>query len=221
MKKKSMIFFVLSAVSFLLFAGLTAMVKFVDVEAIGPLRSSIGLASMNRSFKELFGVNMLWHDVAEILGYLIFAFVGFFAVLGVIQLIKRKKLFAVDRAILLLGVFYAAVAAVYVAFELVVVNYRPILIEGELEASYPSSHTLLAICVVATAIVALHKIFGAKKWVICLDVVSSLAMTATVVFRAISGVHWLTDILAGIILSLALVFLYCGAVEIEKKELDK
>ena len=216
-----MLFFVLSAVSFLLFAGLTTMVKLVDVKAIGPRESWIGLASLNSFFKELFGVNMLWHDIAEILGYLIFAFVGFFAVLGVIQLIKRKKLFAVDRAILLLGVFYAVVGAVYVAFEFVVVNYRPILIEGELEASYPSSHTLLAICVVATAIVALHKIFGAKKWVICLDVVSALVMAATVVFRAISGVHWFTDILAGIILSLALVFLYCGMVGIEKKELDK
>ena len=221
MNKKSITFFVLGGIFLAFFAILTVALLFIDVRTIGPEGSSIGFATLNGAYAEGIGVNMLCYDIAEILGYLIFAFVGFFAVLGVIQLIKRKKLFAVDREILLLGVFYAAVAAVYVAFELVVVNYRPILIEGELEASYPSSHTLLAICVVATAIVALHKIFGAKKWVICLDVVSSLAMTATVVFRAISGVHWLTDILAGIILSLALVFLYCGAVEIEKKELDK
>lgn len=221
MKRKSIVFFILAGIFFLLFAALTLAVSLIDLRPIGPQGSPVGLAGINGFFFELFGVNMLWHDIAEILGYAILLFVAFFAILGAIQLIKRKKLFAVDRAILLLGVFYAAVAAVYVAFELVVVNYRPILIEGELEASYPSSHTLLAICVVATAIVALHKIFGAKKWVICLDVVSSLAMTATVVFRAISGVHWLTDILAGIILSLALVFLYCGAVEIEKKELDK
>ena len=219
MKKKSIIFFVSSAVSFLLFALLTVLVSLVDVRAIGPLGSSVGLASLNGFFKELFGVNMLWHDIAEILGYVILLYVVFFALLGVIQLIKRKTLLAVDRPILLLGVFYAVVAALYVAFEFVVINYRPILVEGELEASYPSSHTLLAICVVCTAVVALHRIFSAKKILVCLDVASLLVMAATVIFRAISGVHWFTDIIAGILLSLCLVFLYCGALGLtEKKE---
>ena len=212
MKKKSIIFFVSSAVSFLLFALLTVLVSLVDVRAIGPLGSSVGLASLNGFFKELFGVNMLWHDIAEILGYVILLYVVFFALLGVIQLIKRTT-------ILRLGVFYAVVAALYVAFEFVVINYRPILVEGELEASYPSSHTLLAICVVCTAVVALHRIFSAKKILVCLDVASLLVMAATVIFRAISGVHWFTDIIAGILLSLCLVFLYCGALGLtEKKE---
>ena len=213
MKKKGIIFFIASGLSFLLFAALTLLVSLVDVKPIGPLGSSVGLASLNSFFAELFGVNMLWHDIAEILGYFILLYVGFFALLGLIQLIKRKKLFAIDRPILLLGLFYVALVAVYAAFEFVVVNYRPILVEGELEASYPSSHTLLAICVVCTAIVALHKIFGAKKWVICLDAVSAAVMAATVVFRSVSGVHWFTDIIAGILLSLALAFLYCGALE--------
>ena len=211
MKKKSIIFFIASGVSFLLFAALTAAVVLIDVRPIGPLASSVGLATVNDFFAKLFGVNMLWHDIAEILGYIILLYVAFFGLLGGVQLVKRKKLFAVDRPILLLGAFYALVVAVYVAFELVVINYRPTLIEGALEASYPSSHTLLAICVVCTAIVALQHIFGAKKLIICIDVISALIMTATVIFRTISGVHWFTDIIAGILLSAALVLLYCGA----------
>lgn len=161
---------------------------------------------------------MLCYDIAEVLGYIVFLYVGFFAVLGAVQLIKRKKLFAVDREILLLGVFYAVVAAAYAAFEIVVINYRPTLIEGELEASYPSSHTLLAICVVGSAIFALGRLFGDKKYILWINIASAVLMAATVMLRTFSGVHWITDIFGGILLSFALVFFYCGAAALNTKK---
>ena len=77
--------------------------------------------------------------------------------LGLGQLLKGKSLLKVERSILALGVFYAVVMAAYLVFEVWVVNYRPVLIEGALEASYPSSTTLLVLCVMPTAMMQLRQ----------------------------------------------------------------
>ena len=70
-----------------------------------------------------------------------------FAGVGLIQLIKRRSIFKVDADIMILGVYFAVVILAYVIFEIIPINYRPILIEGRMEASYPSSTTLLVLSV--------------------------------------------------------------------------
>lgn len=201
--------FIMTGVLFLLFAVFTAIVTHVDVQQIGPEQSSVGLASLNQFVLNLFGVNLLWYNITDWLGVVAILFAIGFAALGLCQLIKRKSLLKVDHQILLLGGFYVLVVAIYVFFELVVINYRPIILSTSLEASYPSSHTMIVICIMATAMLEFHRLLKDHTiWLKALDVISVLLIAVTAVGRLVSGVHWFTDIVAGVILSAALVALY-------------
>lgn len=207
MKKKR----ILSAAGFIaLFILWTAAIKCFDVQSIGPGGSAAGFAALNGFVHELFGVHMLLYVVTDWLGIVPLCFVLGFAVLGLIQLIKRKSLFKVDSDILALGGFYVAVLAVYFLFETVVINYRPVLIDGYLEASYPSSTTMLVMCVIPTAIMQ-FKVRIKNKLLQKIIIFTLAAFTVFMVIgRLVSGVHWFTDIVGGAILSAGLVTLYSG-----------
>ena len=186
----------------------TIAIKFVDVQAIGPMNSTVGFATINRFMHDLTGVHMVLYNVTDWLGLVPMAFVIGFAVLGLVQWVKKKHILKVDRSILALGVFYIVVMAVYVLFEIVVVNYRPVLINGYLEASYPSSTTMLVTCVMPTAIMQLNSRIKndiIKRCISCL-IVAFIAFM--VIGRLISGVHWVTDIVGGALLSAGLVLMY-------------
>ena len=133
------------------FALWTVLVHSIDVQAIGPNGSSVGFAVLNKAVHETIGVHWGLYKVTDWLGLIPIGFVFGFAVLGLAQLIRRRSLFKVDRSILVLGGFYIVVMAMYLLFEEVTINYRPVLIDGNLEASYPSSTTMLALCVLPTA----------------------------------------------------------------------
>ena len=191
-----------------LFVLWTIAISHVDVQAIGPKGSTVGFATFNGFFHELTGVHMLIYTITDWLGLVPLCFALGFAFLGFVQLIKRKSLLKVDYSILVLGGFYIIVLAAYVLFEIFVINYRPVLIEGYLEASYPSSTTMLVMCVMPTAIMQLNSRIrnkGLRKTIACAIVVFTLFM---VVGRLISGVHWFTDIIGGALLSTGLVMLY-------------
>ena len=197
------------ALSFLAaFALWTVLVRLVDVQPIGPEGSRIGFAAMNGAFHDLTGVHWTLYTITDWMGLLPIAIALGFAVLGLSQLIERKSLCRVDRSILILGGFYVVVLAAYLLFETVVINYRPVLVDGKLEASYPSSTTMLALCILPTAMLQLRgriRSAAVRKTVLCL----LAAVTAIlVVGRLISGVHWLSDILGGVFLSAGLVLLY-------------
>lgn len=193
------------------FALWTASVCLVDVQPIGPLGSEVGFAALNGWFHDLTGVHLWLYDLTDLLSVIPLGFCGVFGILGLCQWVRRKKLCRVDRDLLLLGGFYLAVAAFFVAFECFPVNFRPVLIEGRLEASYPSSTTLLVLCVMSTAQMQLRRRLrpGALLRVVCTILPCFTAFM--VLARLLSGVHWLTDIIGGAILSAALVTAY-GAV---------
>lgn len=190
------------------FALWTLSVCVVDVQPIGPHGSTVGFASANRLFHNLTGVHMSLYVITDWLGLVPVAFSFGFAVLGLVQWIQRKCVWRVDRSILVLGGFYILVLVAYILFEEHVVNYRPVLIEGYLEASYPSSTTLLVMCVMPTTMMQLHarmKECPLQKFVLVLII---LFMAFMVVGRLLSGVHWLSDIIGGALLSAGLVTLY-------------
>ena len=136
-----------------------------------------------------------------------------------IQFIKGKSLKKVDKDLIVLAIFYVVVVAIYVFYEIVVINYRPILIEGELEPSFPSSHILLAIGIMGTAIMQFQDRIKNKVLKVSAISISSLIVLCIVVGRARSGVHWFTDILGGVLISVALVLFYGAIIErIKKKE---
>ena len=196
------------------------MVKAIDVQPIGPEQSKIGFATLNQFIFNFFGVNLLWYDITDWLGIVAIVIALGFAILGLIQLIQRKNIWKIDLRILLLGVFYFIVVVFYIFFEFVIINYRPIILSQSLEASFPSSHTMIVICIMVTAMSQFHYYLQDKKvclWIV--EIASVLIIAVTIVGRLISGVHWFTDIVAGVLLSSALVALYYSALKyVEEKE---
>ena len=208
MEKKNKKKLVLGASLVVAFVLWTVFVRFVDVRAIGPEGSSVGFAALNGFVHELTGVNWLLYTVTDWLGIVPIAVALGFAILGLVQLIKRKSLWKVDHSILALGVFYIVVMAAYIFFEVVVINYRPTLIDGYLEASYPSSTTMLVMCVMPTAAMQLNariKNTVLRRFAVIAIVVFTAFM---VIGRLLSGVHWITDIIGGALLSAGLVTIY-------------
>ena len=190
------------------FALWTMAIRQIDVQAIGPQGSTVGFAALNSMVHRLTGVHMQLYSITDWLGLVPVSFGFGFAALGLTQWIKRKSVLKVDRSILILGAFYIITLAAYLFFESYVINYRPVLIAGSLEASYPSSTTLLVLCVMPTAMMQLRgriKNHALRKAV-------TVAIAAFIVFmvagRLVSGVHWLTDIIGGILLSAGLVMIY-------------
>lgn len=194
----------------------TVAVRFVDVQAIGPRESAVGFSAINGYVHSLTGVHMTLYVITDWLGLVPVAFGFGFAVLGLVQWIKRKRFLKVDFSILVLGGFYTLVTGAYLLFERVVINYRPVLIDGFLEASYPSSTTMLVLCVMPTALTQLRgriKNPTLNRWVSAAITVFTVFM---VVGRLISGVHWITDIIGGILLSAGLVSIYDGVCSLQK-----
>lgn len=195
------------------FVAWTLIVRFVDVQPIGPLDSRVGFATLNQFIHNATGTNMMLYTITDWLGLVPIITALGFATLGFCQWIGRRSIMKVDRSIIALGVFYAAVMAAYIFFEYAAINYRPVLIDGVLEASYPSSTTLLTLCVMPTAAMQtrarikntlLRRITLSAIWIF-----TAFMLTA----RIFSGVHWITDIIGGILLSAGLVLAYGATAE--------
>jgi len=208
MRTKTRRNYAFTASLFLAFILFTFMIQNVDVRPIGPEGSSVGLATLNRFVSERLGVNLFWYALTDWLGLVPIMFACGFAALGLAQLVRRGSVARVDPDILLLGVFYLAVIGCYALFERLVINCRPVLLDGNLEASYPSSHVMVALCVMATAMMQFHRRLGNRRLLRALDLFCILVIAVTVIGRLVSGVHWLTDVLGGLILSAALITLY-------------
>ena len=208
MEKKSKRLFWVGTSLLIAFVLWTMLVRFVDVWAIGPQKSNVGFATLNEYVHNLTGVNMSLYVITDWLGLVPIGFAFGFAVLGLVQWIKRKSILKVDRSILTLGGFYIVVMAVYILFEIVVINYRPVLINGYLEASYPSSTTMLVMCVMPTAMIQLRPRIKNDVFRRYVMLVIAAFIAFTVIGRLVSGVHWITDIIGGALLSTAIVLMY-------------
>lgn len=202
--------FYYSACLLALFVLWTAAVAMVDVRAIGPDDSTVGFAAVNRFIHNLSGVHMTLYTVTDWLSIVPVLFVMGFGLLGLSQWIHRKYLIKVDRSILALGGCYIVTGAAYCLFQKWIINYRPVLIDGILEPSYPSSTTMLVLCVMSTG--AMQFRTRIRNPVLRKAVVSTvIAFTVFMVMgRLISGVHWFTDIVGGALLSAGLILLYAA-----------
>ena len=217
MKKRNQKNFCVTACLLTVFVLWTIAISYFDVQAIGPESSSVGFAALNGFFHSLTGVHMLIYTITDWLGLVPLCFVLGFGILGLVQMITRRSLLKVDYNILVLGGFYVIVMAAYLFFEVFVINYRPVLIEGYLEVSYPSSTTMLVMCVMPTAIMQFRERIGNSKLrnsIVCVIIAFTAFM---VIGRLLSGVHWITDIIGGALLSTGLVMLYHSVCSLKPK----
>lgn len=204
-----------AAISFALFILTIALVKCVDIDAVGPAGTSIGLSHLNKAVHDLIGVHMFWYQVTNLLGFWAILCGAVFACIGLKQLIERKSLKQVDAKILALGCLFVLLGVIYVLFEKVVINCRPVLMEGETvpEASFPSSHTVLAFVIFGAIAMMLKDYLQDKRLASMLQNACLVLILVSVIGRLISGVHWFTDILGGIFLSYALLMVFSGLLE--------
>lgn len=216
MKKKSK--FVLALFSGILFLGLIGLIRLADVAPIGPEGTSIGLSHLNNFVFNMTGVNILWYNITDWLGAIAILTAFVFAIIGFVQMIKRKNPFKVDREILCLGSLYLIVIAVYIFFEKFIVNYRPVIMPDcqHVEASFPSSHTMIVCVIMGSVIMVLKKYVKNTALRKILYIFCAAVITVTVMGRLISGVHWFTDIMGGILISISLLSLFSGAAENKK-----
>lgn len=214
LQKRARAMLALSAVLLVLFAALIVVLKTVDVQPAGPNGSQIGLATLNLRVHQRTGLQMGWYDITDKLGKICILIAPCFALLGLYQLIRRRSLKRVDADLWALAGLYVLLGAAYMLFEKVIINYRPVLLPGETElaASFPSSHTMLAVCLVSSALVQAERRIGNQKVLFLLDVLGVLLMLVMSVGRLASGVHWLTDVVGGVLLGAALTAAYAGAV---------
>lgn len=201
-----------------LFVLTILLVKIVDVQPVGPDGTAVGLATINTAVERLFcptapdlgAGNTFWYHLSEVTGTIALILAGLFAVLGAIELVQRKRLLKVDRALLALAILYIATMCAYALFEIVIINHRPVIMPGEaeVEASFPSSHTMLSIVIYGSAIPMFHKYLKSERLARVLHIACLILMAVTICARLLAGVHWLSDILGGIFLALTLLSLF-------------
>ena len=190
----------------------TVLIRCVDVQVSGPNETKVGFAGFNLWFHNLTGVHMTVYTITDWLGLVPIGICLCFGVIGVIQTVKLRSLLRVDPDIILLGLYYILVILAYLIFEMIPINYRPILIGGALEASYPSSTTLLVLSVMPTLVFQVGRRCERKTVTRAVSIIVVLFSAFMVIGRAVSGVHWATDIVGSVLLSFGLFKLYQSAV---------
>ena len=204
--------FMPGGVLLLAFVVWTVLIRTVDVRPVGVNGTNIGFAAINTWFHRLTGVHMGLYTVTDWQGLVPIAVCIGFGLLGLVQWVRRKHIAKVDTDILLLGGYYILVILGYLIFEMIPINYRPILINGVMEASYPSSTTLLVLSVMPTLLFQVNrrtKRQTVRRMTAAFVVLFSAFM---VIGRLVAGVHWLTDIVGSVLLSAGLYALYRAAV---------
>ena len=217
MKKNGKNILITGMIMLILFTVWTVLIQTVDVQAVGQNGTDIGFASLNTWFHKTTGVHMWVYTITDWLGLVPIFICMIFGVVGLVQLIKRRSLLKVDKDIILLGIYYILVIFGYLIFEMIPINYRPILIEGRMEASYPSSTTLLVMSVMPTLAFQVHRRIRNTKVKYGIYAFTVLFTAFMVVGRTVAGVHWLTDIAGSVLLSSGLYLIYHGAVRLTDK----
>lgn len=211
-KKQGKSFFIFGVGLLIVFVVFTILIQAVDVKPIGVNGTNIGFSALNTWFHSLTGVNWALYNITDWLGLVPVFICMAFGGVGFFQLIKRKSLLKVDLDIIILGIHYVIVISGYLIFEMIPINYRPVLINGFMEASYPSSTTLLVLGVMPTVAFQANCRLKEIKIKKVISVIIFIFSAFMVVGRLISGVHWVTDIVGSVLLSMGLFYIYKGTV---------
>lgn len=155
------------------------------------------------------GVNKTVDKVTDILIAVVLAVIVAFGVTGVVQWIKRKSFKKIDAELRWMILPIVLVALVWFIFEkLVILNYRPYLVDGVAEPSFPSTHTMIAAGAMIVTMIVLPK-YIKKRWLrIVLDILAGILIFAIGFGRIYAGMHWTTDVLGGLIFGADIALVY-------------
>ena len=195
----------LAALLYLLFFGFTILVMRYDVDVAGPGGSTVGFSKINLTVNEMFPGDGTCLKASEYIGYLCIGIAGANALIALVDFIRARGFAKMHKRYLMTMILYATIAGFYLLFEYLKINMRP---SGD-EASYPSTHTLLAINVLYSEILLLtYSSNRSRAWADLLRMLFAALMISMVFMRLFSGVHWLSDIVGAVLLALAANTLY-------------
>lgn len=190
----------------ILFLVLTVSLLLVDVQSAGA--QTVGWASLNFWWHDLISVQHGWHIVSNIVATVTLLALCAMVVWQFIIMLRGKSFRAFLKQWLAFDITVILLVLCYVLFQIVVVNYRPIMIDGMAEVSYPSSHILLFATLLPLIVCECWHNVPSKVWRRVIAVSALVLMVVGIVARALCGYHWLTDSVGALLLSAALVAWY-------------
>ena len=204
-KKQSFIYMVTAYAVFILF---TVLITTVDVKVFKATDSKIGFYSLNTKVLNLISGSEKWDKITDLGIIFLMACCLIPPFVGFIQLIKRKSLKKVDFCLVAFTISVGILVLFFILFEVVHVNYRPILENGKKKGSYPSSHTLGATFAFLALNSLLLKYVKNKYAYYTLSALLAVISVITIVGRLLCQMHFITDIIGAILLSCAVYFTY-------------
>lgn len=208
MGKKEKQTLILGIFLLLLFFLWSILIQKINVHPIGETNTTVGFATLNYKIHQLIGVHLTMYQITDWLGIIPFLNCAIFAMLGLIQLIKRKSLQKVDCDIILLGVYYVLILVIFLFFQKISLNARPVFINGVAETSYPSSTVLMVVSVMSPSVFQIKRRVQQAKIKKTLVLLINFFMLFMIVGRTISGVHWFSDIAGALLLGAGLYLVY-------------
>lgn len=203
MKKR---YLIISCASLLLFLLFLIMLYTVDVKNIGAGVTKVGLCFINNHSFMASNASM-WDKISDVCMYLGIGVIGALFILGVVQLIQRKNILKVDKEILVFGCLVVLMIIIWLFFDKVlIVNNRPILVDGKVECSFPSTHIMITSFALLSGSYYLFKKINKKHLTIIMYVASAIIVTICFLGRVLSGMHFLTDAVCGLLMGLFLFF---------------
>ena len=195
--------------------------KFESGVPIGDL-GSINLRALNNGFRGLFGYEQggyfrSLYLITEGLGVVSILACLFWTGMGIKDLIKYRDINDVDKSIFATWLLYVLALIVWRVTLKISVSYAPVSVhpKSALVVSFPCGNTFLIIISMCSSIYLIgYFLEEKKKLVLALRVACIAILALGIIFRTVSGVNWLTDILGAIGFAVPAVVLYSFICEV-------
>ena len=161
-----------------------------------------------------------WELITNIILILSLIALGAFAVLGLVQWIKRKSLKKVDKQLRWFPLPLALMAATYVVFDKFLpkfFDFMPTRPNGSGEPSFPSTHVMIVATIFFITTIILPKYIKNKVVRIILELLMVIGLALTCTGRVMANMHTPIDVLGGIAFAFIFAEIYFQIIKPRKK----